>query len=69
MVLDDNKSLEFGAKFQREVPFFWRYLNFLKTQCTIGRRKPQPDSFSRFNRTPTCDRQQTDRQTDTDTGP
>ena len=36
-------------------------LNFLITQCRIGRRKlpypNQPDSFIRFDRTQTCDRQ------------
>jgi len=43
MVLDDNKSLEFGAKFQREVPFFWRYPNFLKT--VYDRSKEAPARF------------------------
>ena len=61
---------------RRKYPCFCRYANFLLTQCRIGRRKltwqNQLDSFSRFDRTPTCDRQ-TYRQTyihrQTDTGP
>jgi len=53
---------EFRKKFYREVcPSFRRHLNFLKTQCRTGRKKPpcqsHHDSFSRFYRTPTCDRQ------------
>jgi len=52
-------SPEYGTKFQREVPLFWRYQNFLKIQSRIGRRKlpcqkTQFDSFIRFDRTPTC---------------
>ena len=44
-----------------EVPLFWRYPNFLTTQCRTGgrksRAKKQPDLFSQFNRTLTRDRQ------------
>ena len=51
---------EFGAKFEREVAYSRRYQNFLTTQCRRSRTKlpcqNQPDSFSRFDRTPTCDR-------------
>ena len=46
-------STEFGAKFQREVALFLEVPEFPYNQ---------PDSFSRFNCTPTRDRQ-------TDTGP
>ena len=34
------KNTEFGTKSQREVPLFWRYSNFLVTQCRVGGRKP-----------------------------
>jgi len=57
-------SPEFGTNFQRDVPYFWRYHNFLTTGRGMGRRKlPCQNrlySFIRFDRTPTCDRQ-TDR--------
>ena len=56
---------EFGAKFEREVAYSRRYQNFLTTQWRRSRTKlpcqNQPDSFSSFDRTPTCK--------DTDTGP
>ena len=51
---------EFGAKFEREVAYSRRYQNFLTTQWRRSRTKlpcqNQPDSFSSFDRTPTCDR-------------
>ena len=51
----------FGTTFQREVPLFCRYLNFLPTQCRIGRKKPihaknQLDPSIHFDRTSTCER-------------
>jgi len=57
-------SPEFRKKFQGKEPLFWRYMNFLIKQRRIGGRKAlrQLDLFSRFDKTPACDRQ-TDRQT------
>ena len=59
-------SQDFRTKFHREVPLFLEIPNFLLTQCWTGGRKlacqNQLDSFSCFDRTPTCDRR-----TDTDT--
>ena len=54
--------------------YLCNYPRFLITSYKIGTRKlpcqNQLDSFSRFNRTPNCDRhRQTDRQTDTEKGP
>jgi len=37
--------------FQKEVQYFWRYPNFLITECGIGGRKL--DSFNRFDTIPT----------------
>jgi len=53
------------------MPLFWRYLKLLLTRCRRGvHTKSELDSFSCFNRKPTCDRptntdRETDRQTDT----
>jgi len=60
-------SPESGAKFQREYSYFWRYLNFFKTQYRKGRRKLPCQKPARFVQP---FRQNTDlRQTDTYTGP
>ena len=48
-------SPEFGTKFQREVHLF--------LEIESSHAKNQLESFTRFDRAPTCDRQ-----TDTDTG-
>ena len=72
---------EFGAKQQKEVPLFWKYSNFLITQCGIGQRKPHVKTSSIRSAVSIALRlvidRQTDRQTDidrqtdrqTDTGP
>jgi len=39
------------------VPLFWRYPNFLVTQCRIGQKKHRLDPFPRFDTIPTCDTQ------------
>jgi len=58
--------LQFGTKFQREVPLFLRYPDFLTTQGRTGWRilphQNQLDLFSCFEITPTCYSQK-DRQT------
>ena len=46
-------SPEFREKFQREVPLFCRYMNFLETQCSTGRKKNNfsatvGETFKRF---------------------
>ena len=33
-----SKNLEFETRFQRKVPLFWRYPNFLIIQCRVGHR-------------------------------
>jgi len=35
---EKNKSL--GQSLRGKYPYFWRYSNFLVTQCRLGRRKP-----------------------------
>jgi len=47
---------KFAAKFQREYPYFQRYLNFLITQCKRG-RKNQLDSSSRIDTILACNGQ------------
>jgi len=52
-------SPEFGEKFQREVPLFLKIPEF--PYCGTGRlernspAQNQPNSFNRFDSTPTCD--------------
>ena len=47
-------SPEFGTKFQREVPLFWRYRNFLIAQCRLkgSPTQKQLDSSSHYYTTP-----------------
>jgi len=56
-----------GNSSREKYPYFVDISHFVTTRCVVCRRKHacqnHPDSFSRFDRTPTCDRQ-TDRQTD-----
>jgi len=58
-----GEMVSIGGKY----PNFWRYPNFLITQCGLGGRKPpcqnKLDSSSRFDTVPACDRQM-DRRTD-----
>jgi len=59
--LDEAKFLKSGVRqsIRGKYPYFQRYPNVLITQCRICRRElprqKQLDSFSRFDRTPTCD--------------
>jgi len=57
-----------GKRPREKVPLFCRYRNFVKTNCTIGRKQPAcqkpPRPGQPCTRTPTCDGQ-----TQTDTGP
>jgi len=53
----NDLSPEFGTKFQMDVPYFWRYPNFLITHETgegCLHAKTQLHSSSRFDALPAC---------------
>ena len=50
-----------GQSSRRNYPYFWRYPNYFKTHCSIGRGKPacknQLDPCSHFDTKHACDKQ------------
>ena len=60
-------SPQFGRNFQSEIPLFWRYLNFLLTQCDRWKEARLPKTSSIRSAASIEHRLVTDRQTDRQT--